>query len=372
MSCSCVVKFNIIISNWSLELIVMSINKFLNLTKNQHFVSQAEQRMNSCSANPDSNKVKIYRFNIEGVSPPRISPDGKVAICRNLSFHDLFTILRTPEKERINLEGLFGRYEGEFSMRATNLLGWVGKARSASGIISGKIELNGIEGCNLSEVLDDIKFIYKYKILVGIRNPFKIKDTLRDFAFALNRSLAEAGALELYTALEAKNKAEETRICSTYGVSPKEYREWIRLLILFLYVGEDKSAILDGFIDEFFKAKEFTTNILICAFDGEYALLPDTGVVKDEFSDGLATYMNVSKHCIVALKHTKIDGRFLDQICEENKHKLAGSVFGSLFVNDKKVLAGYNKICVKAAAKQVFSGAPEIAGVEVIEKSAGF
>lgn len=263
----------------------MDIGDFLNNTINQHFISQVEQRMNSCSAKPESDKAEIYRFNIKEVNPPRVLHGGRAAIWRNLSFHDLFTVVRTPEKERINLEKLFGRYEGEFSIRSANLLDWIEKTRTKSGIVSGKIEFDGIDDCCLSDVLSDIKFIYKYKILVGMRNPLRIKDTLREFSLALNYSLDQDESLKLYLFLEGKNKSEEMRICSTYGVSSEEYREWIRLLILFLFQ-KDATTILDGFVDEFFKAKEYTTNIVIFSFDGKCALLPDTGVVKEGLSDG--------------------------------------------------------------------------------------
>jgi len=356
----------------------MSISRFLNSTVNQHFVSRAEQRLNSCSPNPQSNKAEIYKYNIKSISPPSISRNGKAAIWRNLSFHDLFTISRTKDKKRVNIEILFGSYEAEFSTRAARLLSWIDKARCTPESLSEKIDLHSVEGLNFSAAISDIKFIYKYKILVGMRNPFQIKDTLTEFSSALDHSRDSAAALGLHMALEKKNESEEAVILKEYGISRDEYRAWIRLLILFFYSETDGNTILDEFVDEFFKAKELFTNIVIGYFDENCALLPDTGVVKDAFSDGTATYMNISKHCVIAVKHTKINGQLFNKLfechrlseCSRNEliNSLASEIKGSLILNDNELLSGYNQICVKAAANQVFSASSNVVGVNVAEK----
>lgn len=356
----------------------MEISDFSNSTYNQHFVSQAEQRLNSCSKNPALEKSEIHCFSVKSKMPAKVLSEGKFAIWRNLSFQDLFTIFRTPNKKRINLENIFQRYEGEFSTRAANLLEQINKVRRSSKKEFAKIDLKEISDSDFSILLNDVKFIYKYKIMTGIRNPYKIKDTLRDFRFILNHSINDTDALQLFFLLDKKNESEEKRICETYSISQKEYREWIRLLLLILYSKNGDATILDGFADEFFRAKEYSTSFLIHIFDNECALLPDTGVVKDSFSDDQLMYMNVSKGCIILLKHTKIDERFFKDIFEklnlssagqkEFMDSLGGKVFGSLFINDAETLFGYNKICVQAAAKHVFSGASEISGVEIVTK----
>jgi len=100
---------------------------------------------------------------------------------------------------------------------------------------------------------------------------------------------------------------------------------------------------------------------MIHLFDNDCALLTDTGVVNDNSPTKRIVYMNLYSKCIISLVHDEIP---------EGLKKCFGSNFenisGSLFLNDEKVLAGYNKICVKAAKKTVFSGSTEILGVKVL------
>ncbi|HGL6714103.1 hypothetical protein NTJ56_19155 [Burkholderia contaminans] len=355
----------------------MSFDEFKNTTHNQHFVSQAEQRLNSCSPDPYSKKAEIYRFDVVEKSHPRICLKGKSAIKRNLSFQDLFTLARIGESERLNFERLFKKYEDGYPNKVADLLDWIATARGRVEDYREGINLQEVEGCDFPLLISHAKYIYTYKLLNWLRNPYKIKETLKSFDLYLNHSIDKPGAIELYIALTDKNGAEEQYICHTYGVSPKEYKEWIRLLLLFLYAEGDESSILEGFVEEFFQAKEFTNTIVIHVFDEQRALLPDTGVVIDAPPGCLATYMNVSKGCVISLQHTFIDGEYIDEIVRRHKlpkatreklmNKLGNMIFGKLYINDEAALAGYNKICVRGAALQVFSASSKVQGVEVVE-----
>ncbi|WP_297846564.1 hypothetical protein [Pseudomonas sp.] len=348
------------------------MNEFINLTTNQHFISQAEQRLNSCSENLNPSTAKIHRFNIESLDPPSVSIEKPALIARNLAFQELFTLARIGNKERLNLETFFGRYEGPFPEKASNLLKWIDRVKSKSSTEQRKIDLSILDDCDFSLILDDVKFIFKFKFMAGLRNPHQIKRTLANFSYAVNHCPNEIKALELYSSLEKKNKSEEDYICKTYQVSPEEYREWIRLLIFFLYVNEEDKTTLDGFIEEFFTAKELFTSIQVHSFDSECALLTDTGIVIDH---DLTYFMNVSKNCIIALRHVDI-ARDCDARDFSRERKMAfvescgGKLQGSLFIDDRDILSGYNKICVKTSFKKVFSASDEIVGVSIINRTA--
>lgn len=370
-------KLNLL--NSFLQSLHMKLDGFINTTSNQHFISQAEQRLNSCSLNPKSRKSEINRFEILEKNPPKVSSSEKVTISRNLSFQEIFTIQRLSDSERLNFENLFGRYEAEFPARAAHVIELVSIVRKKNTTNSERIDLKKVNDVDFQSFLEDVKFIYKYKIMNGLRNPYQIKDTLNDFKFILDHVIDDEAALNIYISLELKNNSEERYICDKFNISKNEYKEWIRLLLLFLFPKKDGTTILDGFIEQFFKATEFYTTIFICIFDNNCALLTDTGVVKDNgLDDDLTTYMNISKNCIVSLTHTKIEGDRLDKICKDRgltdnqKRQLvidcSGAVSGLLFINNLEFLSGYNKICVQAAAKNVFSGSSEIAGVEILKR----
>ena len=356
----------------------MKIVDLINATSNQHFISQAEQRLNSCSPSPNSKKSEINCFEIAETNPPKVYLNGKLTISRNLSFQEIYTIQRLSGSERLNFEKLFRRYEDEFPTRVAQLIKLISTAREASMPNSMTIDLKNVNGVDFQNFLDEVKFIYKYKIMNGLRNPYCIKDTLKDFNFILNHALADKEALKIYGALEFKNESEENYICGKFSITKDEYKEWIRLLLLFLYIKDDGTTILDGYIEEFFKAKEFKTTILIAFFDNNNALLTDTGVVKDRTSDDVIAYMNISKNCIVSLTHSRVDGEILEKMCRDNFipddmrikliSQIGGTVSEKLYINNFELLSGYNKICVKSAAKNVFSASSEITGVEILKR----
>ncbi|MGY3170780.1 hypothetical protein ACVWYU_000153 [Pseudomonas sp. TE12234] len=354
----------------------MNLNEFRNTTRSQHYVSQAEQRMNSCSADPQSKKANTYRFSIVDRKDPAVRSDGKSQIGRALEFPDLFTLVRVGDKERLNFEHLFGRYESRHPELVASLLKMINDVRSHA-VTRETIDLTKVGGFDFAKFLGYVKFIYTYKTMNWLRNPHKIKEVLKNFSPFLDHSLDKPGALALYLALTDKNSSEEAYICNTYDISSGEYKQWIRLLLLFLYTEDGETPSLDGFVEEFFIAKEFSTTVFVSVFDELCALLTDTGVVKESTAHGPATYMNVSKNCVIAIQHTFVEGEFLDKLMgeragdlrlrEQLKAKIATTVNGVLSVNDYRILQGYNQICVKAAAVEVFCATPDIHGVKVLK-----
>lgn len=351
-----------------------SLDDFINPTANQHFVSRSEQRLNSCSADSGAKKAEIYRFSIADRQTSTIHLKGKTQIWKNLGFHDLFTFMRTDDKKRLNFERLFERYEAPYPEQVSNLLTMINDVRDRLDT-QNQIRLRDVKGFDFEKFLVHVKVIYTYKTMNWLRNPHKIKEVLKQFDTFLDHSLDKPGAFALYLALAEKNPAEEAYICKTYGVSSREYQQWIRLLLMFLYVdSEDEASKLDGFINEFFIAPEFSTTVFVAVFDEHCALLTDTGVVKDS-GNGPLTYMNVSKNCIIALEHALVDVTldrlmrekgFDESVREKVRAKVATEVNAIFMVNSYDILGGYNQICVKAAALEVFCATPGVHGVKVL------
>lgn len=352
----------------------MKLVDLINSTRDQHFVSQAEQRLNSSTPNARLKNSKINRYEIAQKNPPKVCAKENVAVGRNLSFQEIFTIRRIDGKNRINFEKLFLRYEVDILERVAHLVDAISCARENGKLSSTETDLRAIRDFDSEKFLDDVKFVYKFKIMSGLRNPYCIKDTLKDFNFILNYAFKDEEAINIYIALELKNDAERNEICSEFNVSKSEYDSWIRLLLLFLFVQKDGTTLLDGFVNEFFSAKDYCTHVLVGVFDDKCALLTDTGIVKDLMST--ISYMNITKNCVISLAHEKLDSEALAEFCrvrnfsEDQRKEIvsrrSGKVFGRLFVNDLEFLSGYNKICVQGAFRHVFSGSSEIDGVEIL------
>lgn len=130
-------------------------------------------------------------------------------------------------------------------------------------------------------------------------------------------------------------------------------------MLLFVYTEDGETPSLDGFVEELFIAKEFSTTVIVNVVDELCALLTDTGVVKESTAHGPATYMNVSKNCVIVIQHTFVEGEFLDELMgeragdlrlrEQCMAEIATTVNAVLRVNDYGILQGYNQICVKAS-----------------------
>lgn len=348
----------------------MDENKFKNETQIQHFVSQGEQKLNSCSDNPGQKSAKIYCYEILIKNNPTIKSHGKKKIQNTLMFQDLFTIIRLENTERINLERLFQRYEGDYLLKVECLLEKIASVKNI------KPKENKIK-LELNLVLDDVKFIYKYKLMNWIRNPYKIKELIKIFYPLISECILSPVELKLCDMVINKNDADSEYIRSFFGVSIEEYKQWLRLIISFLcFEKDDDNTRLDEFVRNFFFAKELMTIIFIFSYDNEHPLLPDVGLVRDPYDENHPFYMNISKSCFIALQHTVIESSHFNKFLKNNnfsmekisqlKEELATSVRATLYTNELEVLAGYNKICVGASNSQVFSASPNVYGVTVV------
>ncbi|MND33320.1 hypothetical protein D3C81_858070 [compost metagenome] len=80
-----------------------------NLTRNQHFISQSEQRSNCIDDCRPKDKQRIYKFEIADRenSVVRLTNTAGVKIKKNLSFDDLFSFDVKSSSIRRNLEHFF-------------------------------------------------------------------------------------------------------------------------------------------------------------------------------------------------------------------------------------------------------------------------
>ncbi len=96
-----------------------------NITANQHYVSQVEQRLNSSNPNADQDNQRIYSFTVadrEAFTLSLDSPRG-CSISKNLVSRDLFSfdVIRDTTS-RFNFEVLFQQYEADIESNTVVLL----------------------------------------------------------------------------------------------------------------------------------------------------------------------------------------------------------------------------------------------------------
>jgi DNA-binding transcriptional MerR regulator len=136
----------------------------VNQTKNQHFLSQVEQRLNACNPNADATNQRIYEFEIVDRDEHilRLTNAKGRAIQNNLSMLDLFSFDVDKDADiRFNFEQAFERYEGEMRACTERLL----RAHATGS----------------SDVADDVFSLFVAKLLNFARNPFSVAKVINTF-----------------------------------------------------------------------------------------------------------------------------------------------------------------------------------------------
>ena len=135
-----------------------------NDTRNQHFLTRAEQKLNAMNPRADARKLRIYSFKVvdrENYTLALESQNGRL-IGSNLSLFDLFSFdVPGGSRLRLNFESLFHKYEGYIETHTKNLLA----------------KLNTRSGDVKAEIID----LFAAKLLNFVRNPFCIEKVLNTF-----------------------------------------------------------------------------------------------------------------------------------------------------------------------------------------------
>ena len=352
------------------------MTELINDTKNQHFISQVELRWNSIDRNRPNDLIKINRFKLCGEKNKLLPPERKYV--KGLSsITDIFTLGVMDDGKRINLEKFFGFFEEQYDNTVSNFTSAIEtKIRNAEKDV---VKIDG------ADFFTDIKFFQKIKFMNFIRNPNNIRKALKIFGFAKNYIvLGQGKEFQLIIDALIKNKKGHRKyICDKYRVSESEFDSWIKLLLLFVYVDENmENSSLDGMMEEFFKADELYTAVIIGYYTNNTlgsVLIPDIGSIVN--SD--MTYLfNISRNCFIALEHKVIDSEyskgiarqvaekmgepFTNDLFEIFKKNIAGSKRISIFIDNEKLLSGYNKRCIDESSEFVYSCSSSVHGADIV------
>jgi hypothetical protein len=229
--------------------------KIENKTRNQHYVSQAEQKLNS------SNRQNIYQFEVhnkdsdlEDIFLKRKDPSRNVE--KNLALKHLYTFEKLTSGLFLNLELIFKEYEDEIT-------------NSSNKIIAQLQE-------NCLDITDDYVKLYKVKLMNIFRNPFNINFTLEclsplEFAQFLdsdeNEMLNRIGLAE-----------PDQKILNFLEVDIATYRQWLKILFALLVTSEKKESLLDIFLVH--QKNNIKSNLIIAVIisdEPNHCLLSDRG-----------------------------------------------------------------------------------------------
>jgi hypothetical protein len=232
-----------------------------NDTRNQHFLTRVEQKLNALNPQADARNLRIYSFEVvdrENYILSLENPNGR-PIGSNLSLFDLFSFdVPGNSHLRLNFESLFHKYENHIEAHTKSLLA----------------KLNG----NSSDIKAEVIDLFAAKLLIFVRNPFSIVKVLNSFPGVANYDPADATLLADYCRIVIGRKPHQAHLCAQLGISDAQYVEWLRLLFMLLVpMAEGQSNFFEEMIKNLLENRKMHVAAFVCEYDTDRCLLSDRG-----------------------------------------------------------------------------------------------
>ena len=222
-----------------------------NDTRNQHFLTRVEQKLNAMNPQAGGRKLRIYSFEVvnrENYTLALESQNGRL-IGSNLSLFDLFSFdVLGGSSLRLNFESLFYKYEAHIIEAHTKSL--LAKLNVRSGDIK-------------AEIID----LFAAKLLNFVRNPFSIVKVLNSFPGVASYDPTDPALLADYRRIVSGRKPHQAHLCAQLGISDAQYVEWLRLLFMLLVPMADGRP---NFFEEMIKGLLENRKTHVAAFVCEY------------------------------------------------------------------------------------------------------
>jgi hypothetical protein len=235
-----------------------------NDTRNQHFVTQGEQRLNALNPQADPKNQRIYSFEVvdrENYTLKLENPIGR-PIGKSLSLFDLFSFDVPGESRlRLNFESLFQKYEGYIKDYTQSLL----------------TKLNAGSGDIKAEIIN----LFAAKMLNFVRNPFSIVKVLNSFPGLASYDPTDPVLLADYRRVVSGRKPHQARLCAELGelgISEAQYVEWSRVLFMLLVpMAEGHPNFFEDMIKRLLENRKMHVAAFVFEYDSARCLLSDRG-----------------------------------------------------------------------------------------------
>lgn len=325
-----------------------------DITKNQHFIPQVEQRFNAINPQAKSENQKIYSFSIRDRNSYIIAIDSKKGsnISKNLQILHLFSFdVLKEEAGRYNFEKLFYDYETRVKVNTESLL-------SKLCIPHADIK---------SEILN----IFSSKILNFVRNPYSIKKILNTFSNFKGMTPNDPIHFGNFERVLNGIKPQQDYLCEQLDVTKDNYKDWLAIIFFLLNsMREDQTNFLDQVIKRVYENPSLFIQVDVYTYDDEICLLSDRGFNMYELEENTTVWeFNLCSHAFLRYVFVDIDKFLLEDTLKEvtDRVKLeSNTVRVSLNCNDLAALGRYNQRTVELCHEQVFSSNKSCYGVKVI------
>jgi hypothetical protein len=318
-----------------------------NDTRNQHFLTRAEQKLNAMNPRADARKLRIYSFKVvdrENYTLALESQNGRL-IGSNLSLFDLFSFdVPRGSRLRLNFESLFHKYEAHIEAHTKSLLA----------------KLNARSDDIKAEMID----LFAAKLLNFVRNPFSIVKVLNSFPGIAGYDPTNAALLAAYRRIVNGRKPHQAHLCAQLGISDAQYVEWLRLLFMLLMpMAQGRPNFFEEVIKNLLENRKMHIAAFVCEYDSDRCLISDRGF-SQPIADGphMAFSFNLCATAFAdyifadpaALVQGKASPEFIAQAIARWERLPDKQINVTFMRNNLGMLARYNRRVVEQCYKRVY------------------
>ncbi|MFZ0023689.1 hypothetical protein [Acinetobacter sp.] len=238
---------------------------FNNKTRNQHYISQVEQKLNSIDPSIDKKKRRIYKFESlnRELQEYKLCVENSVKIEQNLTFNDLYSLEIFDDGTRDNFEKYFCQLEEKVEVLTKEVLA--------------------------SEKLDKDIFLtlFNAKLMNVIRNPYCILSTLNTYSSLCNYTPINQNLA--YQFEKINTLAVPESILSEFRINQVQFRQWLKIIFYMVVPMKlDNGNYLNlatEIIKNIFDPAKMHLYIALATHENEICLLSDRAHV--DFSEAL-------------------------------------------------------------------------------------
>jgi hypothetical protein len=324
-----------------------------DITKNQHFVSQVEQKLNAINPLAEEENRRIFSFSLVDRESSSISLDSQMGckISRNLSLNDIFSFdVLKGDATRYNFEKLFHKYEATIKTNTESLIS--------------KLTISN------ADIKSEIINIFLSKFLNFVRNPYSIHKVLNTFPQLKNIYPTDPLHYKNFERVLNGTKPQQRHICNELGVTEDEYKNWLSSIFLLLTpIEKNKPNYLDQAVNGLFENKNRLIMVCIYTYDNKTCLLSDRGYTSvSEENDFFVLDFNLYSNGFIRYSFSEVSS-FVHEGIPKNFIEIYKNGPQDIVIhkikNDLDTLAQYNNNTVYQCSKNIFNSSSECHGVNV-------
>lgn len=234
----------------------------MNNTKHQHYISQAEQRLNTSTPNAQPENQRIFSFDLvdRDARIVRLThPRGRL-IASNLSLYDLYSFDVDKDADtRANLEREFGRYEAVVRENTESLMQKFAQQSA--------------------DCKDELLNLFLAKMTNFVRNPFSVQKVLNTFGVMAVHHPTDPAIYASYMRIINGRKPQQAAMCAALGITDEQYGTWLRVIFMLLTpMAEGHLNFLEQMMKSLFEDKNHEVIVQVHKFDDQACLLSDRGI----------------------------------------------------------------------------------------------